>query len=488
MDDLDKTYTYTVEESGTVLGVKNDPKTTRTIKLTIVKDQDDKIKVEKDISSDPIEFTNEYTPATFAMEGKKIITGREFKEGDQFTFTVSSPNGGKLPDPASETIEPTSGTEVSFAFNEIEYTVDDLNKEYTYVVHESGSGEGVTNDSNDHIVKVKIELNDDGTIKASETYNDGKHLTFTNTYEAKPTTVKLEGKKIITGREFQTGDEFTFTVTSPDGGKLPEQAAETIRPTSGYEASFEFDEIEFTKDDVGTYTYEVTESGSGKGVTNDSNTHVVRIEVKDNLDGTLSAQPVYDDGKHLEFHNTYETKPDTAVIEGKKIITGRAFKKGDEFTFKVTSPDGGKLPDPAEITIYPASGYEASFTFSEIPYTFDDAGKTYTYIVKESGHGDGVTNDTNDHEVRITVTDNLDGTLTAEPTYDDGKHLTFTNIYNATPAKAKIEGEKIITGRQFQEGDKFTFTVASTNGGKLPKPATATVSPTSGYAVPFEFA
>ena len=52
----------------------------------------------------------------------------------------------------------------------------------------------------------------------------------------------------------------------------------------------------------------------------------------------------------------------------------------------------------------------------------------------------------------------------------------------AKDVTATLNGKKIITGRQFKSGDAFTFTVTSTNGGKLPNPATATVKPTSGKA------
>ena len=421
------------------------------------------------------------------ISGKKIITGREFKPGDEFTFTVTSPDGGKLPEPASETIYPTEGYEASFTFSDIEYTLEDAGKTFTYIVTESGHGDGVTNDTNDHKVKITVTDNLDGTLTAKPTYDDGDHLTFTNVYKAASTKATIEGKKIITGREFKEGDEFTFTVTSPNGGKLPNPAEKTIHPVSGYEASFTFNEIEYTSADAGqTYTYEINESGSGDGVTNDSNTHIVKIKVTDNLDGTLSADVAYDDGKHLEFNNTYTATPTKAKIEGKKIITGREFQEGDNFTFTVTSTDGGKLPDPVAVTVTPTKGYETSFEFAEIEFTAKDVGKTYTYHVTESGDGKGVTNDSKIHVVKIKVTDNLDGTLTAKPSYDDGEHLTFKNVYKAE-ATATLEGKKLLTGREFKPGDEFTFTVTSPDGGNLPSPDSVTIYPTEGYEASFTF-
>ena len=99
----------------------------------------------------------------------------------------------------------------------------------------------------------------------------------------------------------------------------------------------------------------------------------------------------------------------------------------------MTSPDGGKLPNPASKTIKPTKGYEASYTFNAITYNLNDVGKTYTYEVEESGSGDGVTNDTNTHKVRITITDpDKNGKLKVETIYDDGEHLTFKNTYKAS--------------------------------------------------------
>ena len=134
----------------------------------------------------------------------------------------------------------------------------------------------------------------------------------------------------------------------------------------------------------------------------------------------------------------------TASLEGKKIITGREFKEGDEFTFTVTSPDGGTLPDPASVTIYPTQGYEASFTFNDIVFDARDAGKTYTYHVLESGKGDGVTNDQNTHVVKFSISDpDKDGELFVLED-NDGKHLTFNNTYTVDVFISKTD----ITGEQ----------------------------------------
>ena len=114
---------------------------------------------------------------------------------------------------------------------------------------------------------------------------------FTNEYKATGTAA-LSATKSITGREFQNGDAFTFTVegkyegdATVDTVPLPNGAAKgsiTINPTSGNEAQVDFGAIEFTA--PGTYTYTLTESGENlpTGVSRDETVYTVTYVVEDN--------------------------------------------------------------------------------------------------------------------------------------------------------------------------------------------------------------
>ena len=93
-----------------------------------------------------------------------------------------------------------------------------------------------------------------------------------------------------------------------------------------------------------TYTYEVVESGSGDGVTNDSATHVVKVSITDNKDGTLTVEKTYDDGVCLEFHNTYGTET-TFKFNGMKTLKGRPFQTGDRWTFTLTGEGDAPMPE-----------------------------------------------------------------------------------------------------------------------------------------------
>lgn len=120
-------------------------------------------------------------------------------------------------------------------------------------------------------------------------------------------SVKINGLKVLEGREFKSGDTFTFTISGSDGAPLPENTSVTIKPESGKECEFAFDEIKFTNKDIGkTYTYTVVESGSGKGIENDTAKHTVSVTLKLDESGKLKITCEYSDGEQLVFTNKFK--------------------------------------------------------------------------------------------------------------------------------------------------------------------------------------
>ena len=77
-------------------------------------------------------------------------------------------------------------------------------------------------------------------------------LNFTNTYKATGSTT-LTATKTLTGRSFQSGDNWTFTVTaSPTTAPMPEHPVITTSATSGNSETLNFGKINYTLKDVGT--------------------------------------------------------------------------------------------------------------------------------------------------------------------------------------------------------------------------------------------
>lgn len=117
-----------------------------------------------------------------SLKGKKVLEGHDFKEGDEFTFTLTSTNKkAPMPENCEITINPTSGNEIEFSFEKIMFNTTHIGKTFTYRVVESGYGKNIINDTKDHIVNVTVKSIDGKLVVESE-YSDGNEFTFTNRF------------------------------------------------------------------------------------------------------------------------------------------------------------------------------------------------------------------------------------------------------------------------------------------------------------------
>ena len=450
--DAGKTYEYRITESGDVKSVKN--AASRIIRVTVDDNGNGSLEVTPDYGTEGMTFTNTYDASgTLDLKGTKTIKNRKFKSGDSWTFTVTADDeNAPMPTNKVITINPTDadGKEYDLEFGTIPYGLKDINKTYVYTITETGTVDGVTNDSDTHTVTVTISDNGDGTLKVDADYSDAtllsKKVKFTNTYNRKG-EYNLVAKKTIEGRNFKFGDTWTFKVETSEGAPLPKKLEETIRPISGTSADIDFGKIEFTEEHVGKeFTYTISEvKGNVDGINYDENSYSVIVKVDTDADGKLLITPTYvDEEKKLTFTNKYSADGE-ATLAGKKVIQGREFKDGDEWTFTVTGEDkdgnAAPLPYPASVTINPQSGTTAPIDFGTIKYSEKDIDKTYVYTITESGIVDGVVNDTKVHTATVKVKDNDDGTLKVTVKYSDGKDgFVFTNTYSvSTPTPTPSE-------------------------------------------------
>ena len=236
--------------------------------------------------------------------------------------------------------------------------------------------------------------------------------------------------------------KFTFTITGADDETpLPENTSVTNPDGEGGEATF--GEIEFTK--PGTYQYTITEEGEVPGVTNGTLSYTVKVEVTDNGDGSMTAE-VVEGNIVTAFTNTYEVTP-AELKEGFKVtksVEGTTLSAG-AFKFKVTGDD--PLPDPATAT----NDAEGNVEFSKI--TYDEPG-TYTYTIEEvDGGNEAYKYDTHKVTVTVVVTDNGEGELVADVSYEGKKE--FINTYEAK-GEANLSVQKTLNGRALEDG-QFTF-------------------------------
>ncbi len=476
-----KTYTYTIEESGNVTSVTN--AAVKTVKVTITDNATGALTVTTDVTEDkPLVFVNDYDAAgETTLEGTKLIEGRSFKSGDTWTFTVTNGQGAPMPEHKSVTVNPTDGRNIALDFGRISYTEADAGKTYTYTILETGSIDNVTN-AVAQTVDVSVADNGDGTLTITNSSKDEKTpLEFINVYHSNG-DAELKGTKTLAGRAFKSGDKWTFTVTASKSTPMPEHTSVVLEPTEGSSAPIDFGTIHFTQADLAdaeqaedgsrtkVFTYTITESGTVTSVQNDGKKTVTITAVDDgrgHITTTSSASTT-----PLVFANTYTAEGKT-TIHGLKTLSGREFQEGDVWTFAITSAnEKAPLPDQKSVTVNASES--ARFTLGPITYTEADAGQTYTYTVTESGEIAGVTNAIA-QTVSVKVEDNGDGTLAiTNPAHDAKDALVFANVYKAT-GSTTLSATKSLTGRTFQRGDVWDFTVTADDEG-APMPTTPEVT------------
>ena len=477
-------YKYTITESGSVAGVINDENATQAVTVTVTDKGDGTL--EYTLDTEKITFTNTYdvTPVTATIPIEKILEVDEALTApditEKFTFTLEAvTEGAPMPEVTSYQNPDADGGDMTFGT--ITYKKPGT---YNYKVTETGEVAGVSavGTTEKTVTVVVDDSKADGSMTV--TVNDGAIVTFTNEYKVGEATAEIPVVKLLDVAEgLKPGDltgKFTFTLTAAEGTPMPEVKSYTNPSATGGKVTF--GKITFTK--PGKYEYTVTETGSADGVTNDPTASKnVIIEVVDNKDGTLTA--TVNNGKDLEFTNTYKVEPTTVSFPVKKVLSKPEGAKGTDITGKYTFTlaavtDGAPMPTTVSYTNPDADG--GTVTFGEI--TFKAPG-TYEYKVSETGSAPGVTNDpaaSSGKTVTVTVVDNGNGTLTATADSTAENPVTFTNSYSygtttATPAVHKtLEYEKGLKPADITE--QYTFTLeAVTEGAPMPTTDTSVKNP-----------
>ena len=429
------THTYTVQESvGNAKGMTYDTKT-YTVTVEVYDDGLGKLKTNITGTPEALNFTNTYQaePTSVHFEGLKTLEGKQLKNAE-FSFTLTGSDG------TDQT--KTNDGQGKIVFDDITYNKAGT---YTYTVKEKATQEsGVTIDSTTYNITVKVTDDGSGQLAAEVTGADPKGLNFKNTYKAGSTSITLGGTKSFSGwPEGVTPPVFTYT--------LSENGSVIDTKTTNGPGDYQFNSI--TYDAVGTHTYTVAETkGSAKGVTYDTRTYTVVVEVTDDGSGKLKTN-ITGTPDALDFVNSYKAKPVSVQFEGLKTLTGKALKDA-EFSFTLTG--SGNVNETV------TNDGDGKISFSEIKY--EKAG-TYTYTVKEEATNEGgVTIDSTVYNITVTVTDDGSGQLAAEVTGADPKALNFENTYVAGSTSVDFGGTKTFTG--YPEGatpPTFTYTM-SENG------------------------
>lgn len=294
---------------------------------------------------------------------------------------------------------------------------------FTYKVTESGSADGVTNDTETKTVKFEVTDHGDGKLTVQRVGGDpAAAFTFTNTYSVQPVdssvTDQVTVTKNLTGRDMKAG-EFEFQLL--EGGNV---VATGTNDASGKVA---LSPITYTK--PGTYNYTLCEVGGGSqkaGVQYDGSTFAVTTTVTDNGDGTLSvAHKVDNDANAVGFTNSYTPAATSVTLGASKVLNGKSLD-AEEFTFVLT--------DEGDEQVTATNDANGMVVFPAIQY--GEAGRYQYTIAEVKGDESDVTYDESEYAVTVTVKDNGEGSLVATVAYEGGNAPVFTNTYNAPEAPA----------------------------------------------------
>ena len=319
----------------------------------------------------------------------------------------------------------------------------------------------VTEASGNYAVKAAVDSTEKALDLVSGTVSSTTNpsVVFTNTPQA--ATLELNVTKQITGKT-DNNETFTFVLSGKDGAPMPDESTVTINGAGNKN----FAPITFTS--VGTHVYEVTEvKGNAPGYTYDDSTYTVTVVVTDQ-NGQLTATKMVKKGdtevQALTFTNTYTAKG-SLTLTAKKTVNGETPR--DDQTFDFELKNGADTPAVSQ-TKQNAKG---TVTFDALNYTQDDAGKTYTYIVKEAlTDKAGYTADNTEYTVSVTIEDKGDGTLNVTPTYKNGEtvvsDISFDNTYKAT-GSLNLTATKTVNGKEPNEKQTFEFKLQNKAGTRL---------------------
>lgn len=420
-----------------------------------------------------------YKAAVFEKAG----TAGERRVGNVFNLT----NGYSQTIKADETIRVYGLSEGD------EYTVQELTgaDQMPAGYKLTGRKQGATDlkDAGDSVTGKIAKQNTDGTLA------EANKLVFTNTYTAEASDkLTPQVTKKISGTE-RTDKKFSFTLAATsktkdkidagdledDGlkGDTPSESKTTKGEITGKDGQpLNFSDMTFNK--AGDYTFTLTEAHGedddpnttgvqNAGWTMDDSTYTVTVKVEDkNAKLTVTGVAVEKDGddksETLEvkkgkvnlatFTNSYAAKG-SVTLAAKKHFTGGALA-GNDFSFALYKGDKAE-GTPLETVTNDENG---NITFQPINYT--EAGD-YDYTIKEvKGADPTVVYDGREVKVKVSVTDNKNGTLGATATYGGDEAVpTFTNSKPTTDVT--VEATKTLTGKALTDG-AFAFGLYDQDG------------------------
>ena len=375
---------------------------------------------------------------------------------------------------------------------------------------QSGTGNTITG---------KIVALEDGKIPASN------KLEFTNNYSVNPVKNGLSAKKVLEGRNWADGDTFTVQLTADDGVPMPKGAKSkvaTVELTKNAQTqtvgditykTATFGDITYAK--PGKYTYTISEVIPGSdagadGISYSAARYKAEVVVEDNQAGALVVKSVKmtqernDAGVDTKtevadaiFTNRYDEHERDITIHAQKNLVDNAGTfplARNAFTFTLEGVGGyadanavfsldtvdknmaAPMPQGTEgnTATVGNNAVGGAVTWPAISYTAKpDVGRAYVYKFAENpGSVAGMTYDGSIYYAVVRNAKKGAGIQTSIEYYkiaEDGsvKQLdtnvtpSFTNIYSVDPTSVTLQGQKMVSGRDWNQGESYAFNLTA---------------------------
>ncbi len=439
-------------------------------------------------------LVNNYVPSPVTpdvgVDVKKLLLGRDFKEGDEFEFLLERYLGGARA--AYVEVDRVTVTAMKDVSGGDLVALMDLSTErlteagtYTYVISEVNNketGTGIAGVSYDttlrHFSVVVTDIDMDGKLEVSNVIATAPvtvsgsaasgwtvDATFTNEYA--PTVGALVDINIAKDIASPTGatigkNGFSFSLYDENGNKVVTSTLSDAHGNALIELSFP---VSFVGSTVVYTLKEDIHATPIPGMTYSDVEHTVTIEFVDNLDGTVGTviNGVSSDNARFTFTNTYEPTDAALILSGTKKLNGRILNK-NEFSFSIY--ETGSNYSIVGVTPFETvwADHDGSFAFSILNY--DTVGTKYYVIVENDTKLGGVTYDNTVYTVRVDI-DAEGNALVAHSTVyangDQAEDIIFVNEYHAKSTSVTLKGEKVLSGRNLVDGE-FEFDLVDSEG------------------------
>ncbi len=455
-----------------------------------------------------VSLVNNYVPAPVSpklqIEVSKLLSGREFKEGDSFEFllqryseigsgadvTVDRVRVAAMEDVENGVLKAVLGTAQE------RYTEAGVYRYYITETDDSALGNGiagVTYDASRLHFSVTVSDSDmDGALEISAVTatapvtvsgnaDDGYIVSgsFNNSYKANvPAGISINITKYIEDPAGSGIGRNGFSFGLYEGEELV--ATSNLTDTNGKAVIT----MTYSADQIGeSYIYTLKELAHVPpipGMTYSTEERTITVEIVDNGDGTVGAliNGKAANGYATGFTNTYDPTDAVLIISGTKELTGRVVNE-NEFSFRLYETGADFAIDGVVPTYTAFAGYDRSFVFPT--FTYNTVGKYYYVITEAAGKLGGITYDDTVYTVEVEVTES-NGVLTANAVISaDGEKtdsIVFRNEYKVTPINVEIKGTKQLSGRDLEAGE-FSFVL---NGDGLDSAQTASNTENGSFA------